>query len=52
MEWRRTLSKEEEEARSQQRIEMLRLAKRLAEYEENPMIDADVAPHLVGRNRS
>lgn len=48
----RAWTKEEADAREGQRKEMLHLTEMIARYDADPLVDADVAPHLVGRRTS
>lgn len=45
----RTWTKEEAEARQGQRKSMLHVTQQIERYLADPLVDANVPPHLVGR---
>jgi hypothetical protein len=49
MEWRRTLTKEEEDARDEQRKSMLRMTQAIERYKADPLADVNTPPHMVGK---
>ncbi len=50
MEVRRTWTKEEHQARDSYRTDMARITRMLLQLEEDPHMNDDLPPHLVGRN--